>query len=108
MSNSTMTSRPEEIFYVIEDEAEKRLDSTALYADILINYPHFSHDESEIVVKRCFIDILRDEAYMSDLLLRFDITIEEFISLIYKEYGYIFSPYYINKVKAALRNTDYD
>jgi len=108
MMNNAIHGTPEEVFYVIDDEAEKALDSQALYNDLQQQFPDFNHDKPEIAVKRCFIQILEDSEYMNGVLKRFEISIKEFVTLIYKEYGYIFSSYYVNKIRDILKKYDDD
>ncbi len=104
MSN---VSNPEEIFYTIDDDVAENIDAQNLYKDIIIKYPIFIHDSTPIIVKRSFMSLIEDREFMETLFNKFELDIRKFISLIYKEYGYIFTPYYVNKIKVAIKEMNY-
>ena len=100
-------SNPEEIFYTIDDEIAANIDAQTIYKDIIAKYPIFIHSSPSIVVKRLFMTLIRDREFMIELFDKFELNIEKFISMIYKEYGYIFTPYYVNKIKIAIEEMNY-
>jgi len=101
-------STNEEMFYIIDNTAERNIDTDILYRFIRNEYPEFNHEQPEIIVKRKFIEIISNKKYIESLLIYFNINISEFIEMIYMEYKYIFTTYFINKIRDIMKEQQYD
>jgi len=102
------TNNQNEAFYKIETYAEDNIDSHVLYDLIHKEYPSFNHDENDIAIKRLFITIIENKKFMKHIFKTMNGNIQEFIKMIYKDYGYIFSSYYTHKITAVLKKMNYD
>ena len=102
---------PERIkfFSTIEDELYA-IDNNEMLHEISSKYPEMTKfEDNELSGSRmAFLNFLEDEAFISDILERYDMTFQDLLSCMYSSYGQLLSNLpFIRKVRKIVLSASY-
>lgn len=94
-------------FFYNNDKQIKQIDDNEIISKIIKKFPEFNQQQKDIILKKIFIQIINNKEFMNDLFKYYDITIYDFIKIIYKQYSSIFAGQFIVKVRNVLAKHKY-
>ena len=74
---------------------------------ILKKYPRLSTSNTDSIIKKALIEMLNDEAFVSEILSYYNISIYDLFKMLHKTYSSIFKGTYLKKVKSNLEGKSY-
>ena len=94
-------------FFYTNDKHLNAIDDIEVINRIVARYPDFNQKSKDTLLKKIFLQVLDDEAFVLDILDYFSLTIFDFFKIIYKNYSSLFNALFIKKVKDRMKNKKY-
>ena len=94
-------------FFYTNDKFFDQLDNNDIMKAILKKYPRLSTSNTDSIIKKALIEMLNDEAFVSEILSYYNISIYDLFKMLHKTYSSIFKGTYLKKVKSNLEGKSY-
>lgn len=86
-------------FYYTPDKAIKRMDDAFIIEKLSEKYPDLSYETGENALKRVMITMVGDSRHMAYVMDECSLDIYELMTVIYRNFSYIFNKCFISKVR---------
>lgn len=84
------------------------IDDGPILDTVLGKYPEFSNDKEDKVLRKVFLDMLADSNFISWLLDYYSMGIDNFMKIVFRNYGEIFnSAIFLKKVRKIVYEKNY-
>lgn len=94
-------------FYYTNEKQIRKMDDEFIISKIIEKYPDFVSASSENLLKQVFMIVARDSKFIKELTERYDITVQELFSIIYRNYSFLFNNCYISKIQKLVTRRSY-
>ena len=94
-------------FYYTSDKQIRKLDDKFIMSKIIEKYPDFLGNKGENILKQVFVAITSDTKFLEELSNKLDMTIFDIFKTIYRNYFFIFTKCFINKIQKIIKANGY-
>ena len=94
-------------FYYTSEKHIRKMDDAFIISKIIEKYPDFGNKDDENSLKQIFSVIVSDSKFINELLKKYDLTVKELFSIIYRNYSFIFNSAYTSKIRKLISGRSY-
>lgn len=96
-------------FFYTFDKSIEKINDNEIFEAIIVKYDKLNSDElGDTIIRKAILEFLDDEAFVEELLEKFNITILDLISTIYRKLSSVFSnTLFVKKVKSTVIGKKY-
>lgn len=96
-------------FFYTFDKSIEKMNDNEIFEEIIKKYSKLGSDEiGDTVLRKTILEFLNDEDFIKDLLVKFDISILDLISTLYRKLSSVFgNAMFVKKVKSTIIGKTY-
>ena len=94
-------------FYYTCDKQIRKMDDAFIMSKVIEKYPDFAPSSGENFLKQVFMLIAKDTKFVNQLTKKYDITVHDLFSVVYRTYSFIFNQSFITKVQKLVSKRAY-
>ncbi len=102
-----LESNVEMSFFYTSDKIINALDNIDILKQFRTKYPELRPKNTDFIIKKTIVQILNDEKFVERALKYYNITIQDFFKILYKEYSSVFNGIYMKKLKKVVNDKSY-
>lgn len=93
-------------FFYTNDKFFELMDSTMILNTLIEKYPGFKATNTDTEIKHEFLNMIQNKVFVQQILVYYNLTLNEFIKIICKYYPTIFKGIFLKKIKNILIEYD--